>query len=75
MTRRLPINKNLVYFFQNEKIWHSASIESLQETDVELEQRVEELEDYIIGELLSCDIVMNIYVFLDASETNVSKTG
>ena len=40
----------------------SASIESLQETDVELEQRVEELKDYIIGELLSCDIVMNIYM-------------
>ena len=30
----------------------STSIQSLQETDVELEQRVEELEDYIIGELL-----------------------
>ena len=29
----------------------STSIQSLQETDVELEQRVEDLEDYIIGKL------------------------
>ena len=30
----------------------STSIQSLQETDVEFEQRVEDLEDYIISELL-----------------------
>ena len=41
----------------------STSIQSLQETDVELEQRVEDLEDYIIGESLQSGTEVGKVIF------------